>query len=71
MKVRLTRKLADEIDGVNLSGHEVGEVVDVSPADARLLFAERWAVPERRGEYGREDTGARRRADDRESDAVA
>lgn len=48
MRVRLTRKLADCIDGVDLRGHEVDEVLDVSPKDARLLMAEEWAIVERR-----------------------
>ena len=48
MQVRLVRKLADRIDGVDLRGHEVDEVFDVSPMDARLLMAEEWAIAERR-----------------------
>jgi len=48
MRVRLTRKLADLIDGVDLRGHEVDEVLDVSAKDARLLMAEEWAIAERR-----------------------
>jgi hypothetical protein len=48
MRVRLTRKLADAIDGVDLRGHEVDEVFDVSTRDARLLMAEDWAIAERR-----------------------
>lgn len=45
MRVRLTRKYADRIDGVNLRGCEVGDVLDLTPSDARMLLAERWAVP--------------------------
>ena len=48
MRVRLIRKLADRIDDVDLRGHEVDEVFDVSPRDARLLVAEEWAIAERR-----------------------
>jgi hypothetical protein len=48
MRVRLTRKLADAIDGVDLRGHEVDEVFDVPSRDARLLMAEEWAIAERR-----------------------
>jgi hypothetical protein len=48
MRVRLVRKFADRIDGVDLRGHEVDEVFDVSPTDARLLMAEEWAIAERR-----------------------
>lgn len=48
MRVRLTRKLAQEIDGIDLSSHDVGDVVDLPAPKARLLIAEKWAVPERR-----------------------
>ena len=48
MRVRLTRKLADEIDGVDLSHNTVGEVVDLPEPQARLLMAEEWAMAERR-----------------------
>ena len=48
MRVRLTRKFADLIDGVDLTGHEVDEVMDVSTDDARILMAEKWAIAERR-----------------------
>jgi len=48
MRVRLVRKLAEEIDGVDLRGHQVDEVFEVSPTDARLLMAEEWAIAERR-----------------------
>jgi hypothetical protein len=43
IRVRLTRKLAECIDGVDLSDRRVGEIIDVSPAEARLLLAEQWA----------------------------
>ena len=43
VKVLLTRKLAECIDGVDLSDRHVGEVIDVPPAQARLLLAEEWA----------------------------
>jgi hypothetical protein len=60
MRVRLTRKFAERLDGVDLSGCHVGDQLDLSPADARLLVAERWAIvlAERRhanqGHRGRE-----------------
>jgi hypothetical protein len=47
MKVRLTRKHAERIDDVDLQGYEVGDVLDLDPREAKLLIAERWAVPER------------------------
>jgi hypothetical protein len=46
MRVRLTRKLAERVDGVDLSAHSVGDVMDVSPNEAWLLIAEQWAVPD-------------------------
>ena len=45
--VRLTRKFAEAIDGVNLSGHGVGDRLPLPARDARLLVAEGWAEPER------------------------
>ena len=48
MKVRLLKKHAECVDDVDLRGHHVGDVVDLSSRDARLLVAEDWAIPERR-----------------------
>jgi hypothetical protein len=48
MKVRLTRKHADRIDGVDLTGCQVGDVVDLAPPEATLLVAE-----EPRADFGR------------------
>jgi hypothetical protein len=45
MRVRLTRRLADQIDGVNLAAYQVGDVLEVTPHDGDLLIAEQWAVP--------------------------
>jgi len=45
MKVRLTRKLADRIDDVELSPYAVGDVLNLSQRDAALLVAEGWASP--------------------------
>jgi hypothetical protein len=52
VRVRLTRKFAPEIDGVDLSRNDVGEIVDLPVAKAQLLIAEGWAVAERRGGTG-------------------
>jgi hypothetical protein len=41
--IRLTRKLAERIDGIDLSHRRTGEIMDVSSRDARLLMAEGWA----------------------------
>jgi hypothetical protein len=41
--VRLTRKLADVIDGVNLADAHVGDQLELSQHDAEMLIAEGWA----------------------------
>ncbi len=50
MRVRLTLKLAEEIDGVNLTSCDAGDVLDLGPREAQMLIAEGWAVAERRVE---------------------
>jgi hypothetical protein len=44
MRVRITRKFAEWIDGVDLSHHRVGDVMEVTRHEAELLVAEDWAV---------------------------
>ena len=46
MRVRLVRKLADRLDGIDVSGHSSGDILELSRRDAELLIAERWAEPE-------------------------
>jgi hypothetical protein len=48
MKVVLVRKLAEVMDGVDLSEYRNGDIVDLPTPAARLLVAESWAVPDRR-----------------------
>ena len=48
MKVRLTKKLADQLDGVDVSHRQEGDLLDLSAHDAAMLVEERWAIPERR-----------------------
>jgi hypothetical protein len=48
MKIVLTKKLAEQMDGVDVSACEVGDVLNVSLRDARLFVAEAWAIPDRR-----------------------
>jgi hypothetical protein len=43
MRVRLTRKYAEVIDGVDLSDADVGDRLDLSQHDAEVLIAEGWA----------------------------
>ena len=45
MRIRLTRKLADCLDGVDLSHYAVGDVLDLPSREAHLIIAEGWAVP--------------------------
>ncbi len=45
MRVRLTRKFAEAIDGIDLSRHCVGDFIDLPQHDADLLLAEGWALP--------------------------
>ena len=49
MRVLLMRKLAAEIDGVDLSGYDVGDVVELPATNATLVIAEGWAIREDRG----------------------
>ena len=43
--IRLIRKLANEIDGVDLTDRRVGEIMYLPAPQARLLIAEGWAEP--------------------------
>ena len=45
MRVRLIKKFAEKIDGVDLSGRSVGDLLNLKPSDAKLLIAEQWAIP--------------------------
>lgn len=59
--VRLTRKYANVLDGVNLSGHDVGDRLTLPSRDAQLLIAEGWADPDARRESDLIRTAARDR----------
>ena len=43
MKVRLTRKCADLINGIDLSKAHAGETLELSDREAGILLAEGWA----------------------------
>jgi hypothetical protein len=45
MRIRLVRKLADHLDGIDVSGHTEGDVLELPQAEAELLIAEQWALP--------------------------
>jgi hypothetical protein len=49
MKVVLLRKLAEEsMYGVDVRNYQVGDVLDLSAADGRVMVEERWAIADRR-----------------------
>lgn len=50
MRVRIVRKLADRVDGVDLTHCDVGEVIELPEPDGRLVIAEQWGVFARRQE---------------------
>ena len=58
MRVRLTRKFADQLDGVDLRAHNVGDVLDLPAREARLLLAEEWAEPARHLREARREPAA-------------
>src|SRR5712671_1451920 len=39
MRVRIVRKLADRVDGIDLTHYGVGEVIDLPETDGRLIVA--------------------------------
>ena len=43
LKIRVTRKLAQMLNGVDLSHVNEGDCVELVPAEARLLILEGWA----------------------------
>jgi hypothetical protein len=43
IRVRLTRKLASYLNGVDVSGCRVGDVIELPEEAARMLIAEGWA----------------------------
>jgi hypothetical protein len=45
MRIRLTRKLSQSLNGVDISRQSVGDVIDLPRRDAELLLAEGWALP--------------------------
>ena len=48
MRVRLTKKLAEHVDGVDLTRWRVGDALNLSAREGRLLIAENWAMLEER-----------------------
>lgn len=44
MQIQLVRKLANYLDGIDVTAYRQGDVFDLPRRDAELLIAERWAV---------------------------
>jgi len=44
MWIQLVRKLADQLDGIDVAAYREGEVFDVPAYEAELLIAEEWAI---------------------------
>jgi hypothetical protein len=63
MKVRLMKKLAERLDGIDVSARQEGDVLELPSRDAKMLVEERWAIVERR-ERVAPVHGHGRRADD-------
>ena len=45
MRIRLTRKLAGRLDGIDVSNQQVGDIMELPDKAAAMLIAERWAEP--------------------------
>ena len=61
MNLILTRKLADFLDGVDVSRLEVGDAMELPTHEADLLIAEGWVVRDRRTARGDAPAVERRR----------
>lgn len=68
MRVRLIKKLAEVIDGIDLTAVKAGDVLNLERSEAQLLIVEGWAVLEDRvgrREHVSEDSQTRAIAADR------
>ena len=45
LRVELVRKLADYLDGIDVSNHRQGDIIELPRHDAQMLIAEGWAIP--------------------------
>lgn len=45
IRIRLTRKLAAVLNGLDVSSLHVGDVIELPDSAARMMIAERWAEP--------------------------
>ena len=44
MQIQLVRKLANHLDGIDVTAYGQGDVIDLPRREAELLIAEQWAV---------------------------
>ena len=67
MHIRLTKKLADALNGLDLRGFRIGDVIQLEDPLAAMLIAEKWAVtadiaaPATADDRPMRDTGRKRR----------
>ena len=61
-RVRLIRKLANVINGIDLTNVTPGDTFHLSPADAKLLIAEGWATPDESVDAEQERASSQRRS---------
>jgi hypothetical protein len=43
IRIRLTRKLATVLNGLDVSGLNVGDIIELPDSAARMMVSERWA----------------------------
>jgi hypothetical protein len=67
MRVRIVRKLADRVDGIDLTNHDVGQLIELPDMDGHLIVAERWGEFARREADLEEDLSAARSLDRRKT----
>jgi len=58
MRIRIVCKLADCVDGIDLSHCAVGDAIDLAERQARIMVAEQWAVFARRAADKIDSAGA-------------
>ena len=45
IRVRLTKKLAAVLNGVDVSRLQIGDIIELPDSAARMMIAEEWAAP--------------------------
>jgi hypothetical protein len=62
VRIRLTSKFAERLNGVDLRSYHVGQVFEVRDRDALMLIEERWAEPADAGHTAEDRPPRKRRA---------